>query len=66
MVAHRLATVVDADQIVVLDQGRVVATGRHDELTARSALYRDLAAHQLLVPSAEPAVPAAPQVGVDA
>jgi ABC-type multidrug transport system fused ATPase/permease subunit len=49
IVAHRLSTVVDSDQIVVLDGGRVVAIGRHDELTETSALYRELATHQLLV-----------------
>src|SRR5690606_22898925 len=42
IVAHRLSTVVDADQIVVLDQGRVVAVGRHEELAATSPLYREL------------------------
>jgi ABC-type multidrug transport system fused ATPase/permease subunit len=49
IVAHRLSTVVDADQIVVLDGGRVVAVGRHEELTSTSPLYRELAANQLLV-----------------
>ncbi len=49
IVAHRLSTVVDSDQIVVLDGGRVVAVGRHEELTEINPLYRELAAHQLLV-----------------
>ncbi len=49
VVAHRLSTVVDSDQIVVLDAGRVVATGTHAELLESSPLYRELAASQLLV-----------------
>jgi len=49
IVAHRLATVADADQIVVLDAGRVVATGTHGMLLDTSALYHELARHQLLV-----------------
>ncbi|GIJ74184.1 ABC transporter ATP-binding protein [Virgisporangium ochraceum] len=48
IVAHRLSTVVDADQIVVLDEGRVAAVGRHDELLVSSPLYRELATHQFL------------------
>jgi len=50
VVAHRLSTVVDADQIVVLDGGRVVGAGRHTELLETTPLYRELAATQLLVP----------------
>ncbi|MEU8074268.1 ABC transporter ATP-binding protein [Catellatospora citrea] len=56
IVAHRLSTVVDADQIVVLEHGRVVATGPHAELLDTSPLYRELAAHQFLVdPAPDPA-----------
>jgi ATP-binding cassette subfamily B protein len=43
IIAHRLATIRDADCIAVLDQGRVVATGTHDELLASSPLYARLA-----------------------
>lgn len=46
VVAHRLATVVDADRIVVLDGGRVVDVGRHADLMARGGLYRALFASQ--------------------
>jgi ABC-type multidrug transport system fused ATPase/permease subunit len=53
IVAHRLSTVVDADQIVVLDRGRVVAVGNHRELAESNPLYRELATHQLLVGSLE-------------
>jgi ATP-binding cassette subfamily B protein/ATP-binding cassette subfamily C protein len=49
VVAHRLSTVVDADQIIVMEAGRIVAAGRHDELVETSPLYRELATNQLLV-----------------
>ncbi|MGC6583787.1 ABC transporter ATP-binding protein [Paenibacillus sp. Dod16] len=42
VVAHRLKTVQHADQIVVLDQGRIVEQGRHDELLSSSGLYARL------------------------
>ncbi|MFH8491137.1 ABC transporter ATP-binding protein [Streptomyces longisporoflavus] len=42
VIAHRVSTVREADVIVVLDGGRVVATGRHGELLAESARYRAL------------------------
>jgi ATP-binding cassette subfamily B protein len=43
-IAHRLSTVRDADQIVVLDRGRVVETGTYDELVARGGRFAELAA----------------------
>lgn len=49
VIAHRLSTVVDSDQIVVLEGGRVVGVGTHSELVVSTPLYKDLAKHQLLV-----------------
>ena len=46
VIAHRLATVLKADRIVVMDEGRVVETGTHAELTARGGLYARFAALQ--------------------
>lgn len=43
-IAHRLSTVLDADEIVVLDEGRVRARGTHAELLAADGLYRELVA----------------------
>jgi ABC-type multidrug transport system fused ATPase/permease subunit len=48
IIAHRLSTISLADEIVVLDGGRIAARGRHEELLARSAVYRDIYEHGLL------------------
>jgi len=48
VVAHRLATVQNADRIVVMDEGRIIATGTHDELVREKGLYARLAALQFL------------------
>jgi ABC-type multidrug transport system fused ATPase/permease subunit len=48
VIAHRLSTIVDADLILVLDQGRVVESGIHDELLALGGLYARLCESQFL------------------
>jgi ATP-binding cassette subfamily C protein CydCD len=53
VIAHRLSTIRDADQIVVLDRGRVVEQGNHQELLARQRLYAQLVSTQLVGATAE-------------
>ncbi len=47
VVAHRLSTISLADEIVVVDEGRIVDRGGHDELLERCSLYREIAEHGL-------------------
>lgn len=47
IVAQRVSTVIDADQIVVLDEGKIVGTGRHRELLEKCRVYREIVSSQL-------------------
>lgn len=46
IIAHRIATVKDADMIYVMDDGRIVESGTHTELLAKDGLYASMAAHE--------------------
>ena len=48
VIAHRLATILKADRIVVMDQGRIVAQGTHEQLLAQGGLYAELARLQFI------------------
>ena len=54
VIAHRLSTVRDADQILVLEHGRIVERGTHDELIVSGGLYSDLYRTQFAVPDSPP------------
>jgi ATP-binding cassette, subfamily B, bacterial len=56
VIAHRLSTVREADQILVVDGGRIVERGRHEELLARGGLYTELYRRQFAAQEDEPAV----------
>ena len=48
VIAHRLATVQHADRIIVMDKGKIISMGRHDELMKSDTLYKEYAELQLL------------------
>ena len=47
VIAHRLSTIRNADRILVIDEGRIVEEGKHQELLDRGGLYRQLYLRQL-------------------
>lgn len=55
IIAHRLSTVKDADLILVMDNGRIVETGKHDDLIAQNGLYARLASRQFGIPETQEA-----------
>jgi ATP-binding cassette subfamily B protein len=63
IIAHRLSTIALADELVVLDSGRIAARGKHDELLETSAVYREIYEHGLLERQLADAVEARAAVG---
>jgi subfamily B ATP-binding cassette protein MsbA len=56
IIAHRLSSVVDADRIVILEEGEIVDIGTHTELVGRPGIYRDLYEEQFRSALAKPAI----------
>jgi ABC-type multidrug transport system fused ATPase/permease subunit len=65
-IAHRISTVIDADKIVVMHEGRVRSSGTHEDLMQRDALYHRLANSQLQAATSVTERPAEPEVVTEA
>jgi ABC-type multidrug transport system fused ATPase/permease subunit len=65
VIAHRLSTVRSADMVLVIDEGRIVERGTHDELLSRNGLYADLYRRQFYEPGNQKEVPEAALEGAD-
>ena len=65
IIAHRLSTIALADELVVLDDGRVAARGTHDELLEHEPVYREIYEHGLLERQFADAVEARGASGLD-
>jgi len=53
LIAHRISTVKDADHIIVLDEGRIVEQGSHDDLVEHDGIYADMFRRQHLAQELE-------------
>jgi subfamily B ATP-binding cassette protein MsbA len=62
LVSHRLSTVIECDQIFMMEHGQIIERGTHEELVARRGAYYEMAKHQLQLEESEsPAAAAVPQ-----
>ena len=48
IIAHRISTIKDADKIIIVDEGKVIDVGSHDELIIRCSFYKDMVERQKL------------------
>jgi ABC-type multidrug transport system fused ATPase/permease subunit len=63
LVSHRLSTVADCDEIFVMDEGKIVEQGTHEELIALHGLYFKMAKHQMKLKEDDPQITQISQIG---